>query len=102
MPLPVSALTVSASARVAESGLSRVTLRLPLATIAITVAIVETAVLADREIGGLALRRLTFWARERRPDQRPVHRPFITIIGSLRLTRLTRRGFALRLARDRF
>ena len=95
---PGSALSVSgARARVAESGLSRVSLslslRLPLAAVAVAVSIVEAAaVLANREIRSLALWYLTLWPRQRRADQRPMYGPFIGVVRRLRLARL---GLAL-------
>ena len=71
-----------------------VSLSLPAVTVAVSLPVEPAAVLTNREIRRLAFRRLAFGSGQRRPNQRPMHRPLVLLVtrrtGSLgfRLARL--------------
>ena len=61
--------------------LARLPLRLPArsATVPLAVAVALKAALTHREFGLLALGDVALRPRERRPDQRPMHGPFVLL-----------------------
>ena len=60
-------------------------LSLPAVAVAIPLPVKPAAVLPDREIWRLALRRLAFGSRQRCPNQRSMHRPLVLFVTRGRL-----------------
>jgi hypothetical protein len=58
--------------------------------IAVPLAVEATASLTDREVGRFPLGGLAFWTRQRRTNQRPMHRPFVLAARRCRLLDIDR------------